>query len=143
MDRSRMFLRQLVQSLPNPWLFVVDARFLPLCRSCFTNRRRFVLLPSQRTPLPPSLPTGRSPFPRSDITTLVTIATPPMDSHPLERQLVPVDPHRDHRWDPHPFIISLTPEIRIPFAACRTALVALILDSAEPGEDGQSWNKIN
>jgi hypothetical protein len=45
-------------------------------------RRRFVLRPSQRTPLPPSLPTGRSPFPRSDITTVVTIANPPMASHP-------------------------------------------------------------
>jgi len=91
------------------------------------------VFPSQRRLLPPSFPTGRSPFPQSDITTVATEQTPPMGlspigtsasiaaqapsprwsypassvlrasppSHtvrPVSREL-PVDPHRDHRWD--------------------------------------------
>jgi len=39
--------------------------------------------PSQRRLLPPSFPTGRSPFPRSDITTVVTERAPPMGLSPI------------------------------------------------------------
>ena len=39
--------------------------------------------PSQRRLLPPSFPTGRSPFPRSDITTVATEQAPPMGLSPI------------------------------------------------------------
>jgi hypothetical protein len=39
--------------------------------------------PSQRRLLLPSFPTGRSPFPRSDITTVATEQTPPMGLSPI------------------------------------------------------------
>ena len=89
--------------------------------------------PSQRRLLPPSFPTGWSPFPRSDITTVATEQAPPMGLSPIGTSAsiaaqapslrqnypassvlrasppsqsarpfsheLPVDPHRDHRWD--------------------------------------------
>src|SRR6267378_7828242 len=39
--------------------------------------------PSHRRLLLPSFPTGRSPFPRSDITTVATEQTPPMGLSPI------------------------------------------------------------
>jgi hypothetical protein len=91
------------------------------------------VFPSQRRLLPPSFPTGRSPFPRSDITTVATEQAPPMGLSPIGTSAsiaaqapslhrnypassvlrasppspsarpfsheLPVDPHRDHRWD--------------------------------------------
>jgi len=39
--------------------------------------------PSQRRLLPPSFPTGRSPFPRSDITTVATEQAPPVGLSPI------------------------------------------------------------
>jgi hypothetical protein len=41
------------------------------------------VFPSQRRLLPPSFPTGRSPFPRSDITTVATEQAPPMGLSPI------------------------------------------------------------
>jgi hypothetical protein len=52
------------------------------------------VFPSQRRLLPPSFPTGRSPFPRSDITTVATEQAPPMGLSPIGTSAIIASLHR-------------------------------------------------